>query len=320
MALVFEADTGSAFNKLALLALADHAADDGTSVYPSVPRLARKCDLSKRSAQRTLRHLEKAGFVAVEREGYGQSARRYRLIVEAIEAARRKPGGVTDSHPRGARLTPQEPGGVTDGHQTGDRLAPAAPGPVTDGHPTGDRLAPYPSVEPPRVKDEPPGEPTPTPSAADAASVSAAPIKAEILSTNGHRPVNGKPKKRKHREGGSPAFLQFWERYPKARKWDDTLTAWEEISPDAATCAAIFAGLDRYLASEDWAREGGRFIPHSTTWLHGGCWKDHPAPASGLSPKTAGNLGAGQRFLAKLQADQADDPYKHFPKRPVVER
>jgi hypothetical protein len=158
-----------------------------------------------------------------------------------------------------------------------------------------------------------------TPSAADAASESA-PIEGQILTGNGHRPVTGKSKKRKHHADGPAEFVEFCQRYPKVRKWDKTLEAWQKINPDAATCAAIFEGLDRYLASEDWAREGGRFIPHSTSWLNGGCWKDHPTPASGLSLKTAGNLDVGHRFIAKLRADQDDDPYKHLPKRPAVER
>jgi hypothetical protein len=55
MAAVFEADTGSAINKVVLLALADHAADDGTSIYPSVATISRKSDLSERVCQDALR-------------------------------------------------------------------------------------------------------------------------------------------------------------------------------------------------------------------------------------------------------------------------
>jgi hypothetical protein len=48
---------------LVLLALADHAHDDGTSAYPAVDTLARKARLTRRGAQLALRRLETTGAI-----------------------------------------------------------------------------------------------------------------------------------------------------------------------------------------------------------------------------------------------------------------
>lgn len=52
---------------LVLLAIADHAHDDGGGAWPSVPTLARKCKLSDRHVRRVIRALEDSGEIAVER-------------------------------------------------------------------------------------------------------------------------------------------------------------------------------------------------------------------------------------------------------------
>lgn len=51
---------------LLLLALADHASDDGADAWPSVATLARKCRVHPRTVQRLLRKLDAAGLISVE--------------------------------------------------------------------------------------------------------------------------------------------------------------------------------------------------------------------------------------------------------------
>jgi len=56
-----------------LLAIADNANDDGVA-WPSIPRLVRKCVLSKSTVLRTIQELEKEGWLTVERhEGKANS-------------------------------------------------------------------------------------------------------------------------------------------------------------------------------------------------------------------------------------------------------
>ena len=63
MAAVFELDI-AASEKLVLLAMADHARDDGTGCYPSIELLARKTSQSRRGVQKIMRRLEEAGLIA----------------------------------------------------------------------------------------------------------------------------------------------------------------------------------------------------------------------------------------------------------------
>jgi len=50
-------------NRLVLLVLADHAADDGTDAWPSVDTIASEARLSRRQVQRCLRELEASGAI-----------------------------------------------------------------------------------------------------------------------------------------------------------------------------------------------------------------------------------------------------------------
>jgi hypothetical protein len=90
----------SAMDKSVLLALADHAADDGSSVYPSIATLAYKTELSERTVREALRHLETAGLIEQEKKPSQHRSAHYRLIPDKIRAARR--AGLKDD-PRPAR-------------------------------------------------------------------------------------------------------------------------------------------------------------------------------------------------------------------------
>lgn len=50
-------------DRLVLLALADHAKDDGTYAWPSVETIAREAHLSSRQVRRCLRNLEESGSI-----------------------------------------------------------------------------------------------------------------------------------------------------------------------------------------------------------------------------------------------------------------
>lgn len=65
MALCFAAKFGTPTRKVLALALADHADDDGASIYPSIARLADKCEIDRRTVQRQLRAFEEAGLIKV---------------------------------------------------------------------------------------------------------------------------------------------------------------------------------------------------------------------------------------------------------------
>jgi hypothetical protein len=57
--------------KFVLLAMADHARDDGTGCYPSVTRLARKTSLTERGVQKVIRRLESRCLLASKGKSKG---------------------------------------------------------------------------------------------------------------------------------------------------------------------------------------------------------------------------------------------------------
>ena len=71
--------------KLVLLAMADHARDDGTGCYPSVETLGRKTSQSRRGVQRIMRRLEQDGWIAPSKLSKGRSTTEYKITLSNRE-------------------------------------------------------------------------------------------------------------------------------------------------------------------------------------------------------------------------------------------
>lgn len=87
---------------------------------------------------------------------------------------------------------------------------------------------------------------------------------------------------------------EFWPRYPRKEAKPKALEAFAKAIPKAADgCREILMGLERAKRSEQWQRDGGKFIPHAATWLNQERWKDNPqaaapqraTPITGLRPE-----------------------------------
>ena len=80
---------GSGAEKLLAVALADHAYDDGTHIFPSVARLAVKSSQSARSVQYHLRRMQQMGWLILTNEGDGGRGRcsEYRIDPGWIDGA-----------------------------------------------------------------------------------------------------------------------------------------------------------------------------------------------------------------------------------------
>jgi hypothetical protein len=77
------------------------------------------------------------------------------------------------------------------------------------------------------------------------------------------------------RAAGEPTgFVEFWSAYPKHADKADARKAWVKLSPGDALRLEILRAVESQRRSEQWTREGGRFIPHPATWLGGRRWED----------------------------------------------
>lgn len=82
----------------------------------------------------------------------------------------------------------------------------------------------------------------------------------------------------------SESFETFWRAYPRKVSKQEASRAWFKLAPDAALCSRIMAALERHRQSRQWIEDGGRFIPHASTWLNQRRWEDEPEPARPANP------------------------------------
>lgn len=89
MTMVFDRYPNGGGEMLLALALADHAHDDGTNVYPSIKALAEKTRQSERTVQYQLRRMEESGWLILVNSGNGgrNQTREYRISPDWIKGA-----------------------------------------------------------------------------------------------------------------------------------------------------------------------------------------------------------------------------------------
>lgn len=120
MAMCFAAKFGSPTRFAVAIALADHAHDNGTSVYPSIAWIAHKADVSARTVQYTLRAFEKEGLLAVVSKGGARpgDTREWKFNLAKLEEMGAESAPLDGCKPRSRRV-----------QTTVKRGAPAAPKP-----------------------------------------------------------------------------------------------------------------------------------------------------------------------------------------------
>lgn len=76
------------------------------------------------------------------------------------------------------------------------------------------------------------------------------------------------------RESILTPFDQFWEAYPKKKSQGDAEKAWGKIKPGPDLLKTILESISQAKETEDWQKDGGKFIPYPATWLNAKGWKD----------------------------------------------
>jgi hypothetical protein len=119
--MVFDRYPAGGGEMLLALALADHAHDDGTHIFPSIASLAVKSRQSERSVQYQLRKMEQSGWLELVNAGGGRMSgyksggrpREYRISprwIKGEELAASKDGDESGSISKGANSAPFEKG------------------------------------------------------------------------------------------------------------------------------------------------------------------------------------------------------------------
>ena len=87
------------------------------------------------------------------------------------------------------------------------------------------------------------------------------------------------------------AFDRLAERYPNCTDVDFAFQIWMGYCETGVVTEAnvheVDEGLTRYLDSDLWSRDNGRYIISFAKWLHGKKWRDRPQPSAEAKAKAA---------------------------------
>ena len=69
-------------------------------------------------------------------------------------------------------------------------------------------------------------------------------------------------------------FNRFWKAYPRKDDKKAARKEWNRIRPGPDMFNDMMEALKKQKNSDQWTKEGGKFIPLPSTWLHGERWQD----------------------------------------------
>ncbi len=69
-------------------------------------------------------------------------------------------------------------------------------------------------------------------------------------------------------------FARFYDAYPKHKARAKAYEVWRRICPDNGLVETILAKLEEAKKSNDWLKDGGKYIPYPASWLNGKRWED----------------------------------------------
>ena len=114
-------------------------------------------------------------------------------------------------------------------------------------------------------------------------------------------------------------FDRFWAAYPRKTDKQDAKKAFFRLKPDEALLKTMLAAIEKQKKSAQWAEEGGRFIPHASTWLNGCRWEDQMPSGTGkrVSAQDYSQREYTEEQLLAVSDDLLDEARKYRHKEAV---
>lgn len=97
-------------------------------------------------------------------------------------------------------------------------------------------------------------------------------------------------------------FGDFWQAYPVKIGEDEARAAWEQVKPEPGQ---VLRALAEWKNSEQWRKDGGRYIPRGAKFLLSGYWRQPPRQAdTGPAPRV---LDADEQAAVRRMMMEEDD-------------
>lgn len=254
--------------KCVLMALADRACDEGNA-WPSITWICEWTCFGRDAVIDAIAWLEGAGVVVADRENGRQT--KYRLTPSNFDPEFSQPSRRALTRAATSRAEPPVP--VGQNHRSGKTTGRAEPAtsraepPHQSGKTTG------PVGQPDTIHKEP----------------------SFIHKEDTHRAR--RPKDLVELLEG---FTVFYAAYPKKKARPKAYEAWQRLNPDAALRAQILAAVALQRRTDDWRKEGGKYIPYPASYLNGRRWEDD-VPGAAPVGQTDWLHAAGFTHIAEAQ-------------------
>lgn len=91
-------------------------------------------------------------------------------------------------------------------------------------------------------------------------------------------------------------FETFWKAYPRKVGKDAAEKAWIKKKPNIDE---VLNSLLWQMQTDQWKAESGKFIPHPSTYLNQGRWKDEPPPVqeAQINIRNKGHAMTDEQFV-----------------------
>jgi len=100
------------------------------------------------------------------------------------------------------------------------------------------------------------------------------------------------------------SFSIFWKRYPRKDSKVPAQKAYEKLNPSPALQQRLLEALERFCETEQWMRDGGKYIPFASTWLNQRRWEDEIRPANGST-----DLDISSLVTRNSRGELVDNPF-----------
>ena len=103
-------------------------------------------------------------------------------------------------------------------------------------------------------------------------------------------------------------FDRFWKAYPRKVGKDNARRAFAKRKVDAALLRTMLDAIATWAESDQWTKEGGKYIPYPATWLNRAGWKDElPAGSDSYYDEETGEWHVPFRGCPQNVLDAMDE-------------